>query len=275
MLYRSIDENKIWNQNVKLQRAAVTTPPAASANTPSSSPSASFFWDELIKIASLKYQSIIQGPVRWKDWLATARAIRSWYEDAVYNAMLQFSEHPIRPITELEVFIGNILSKKGVQNSRQRDHSIKLRDEYQRICEWIVKLMRSQGSSGGNKMGKRVLSDEEQTVMTPASGYELDEHESLHLCMACVHVGCEDLAETADKKNKNKKNKNKNKNKGNGGEEKNKAASRVESMQSFKLVAASALLAELSAYGVISNAELKGKDENGSGSRNGNGNGAG
>lgn len=65
--------------------------------------------------------------------METARSIRGWYEDAISDAMAQYSEHPIKPITELEVFIGNILNRSGVQTNRQRDSSTKLRDEFERI----------------------------------------------------------------------------------------------------------------------------------------------
>lgn len=86
------------------------------------------------------------------------------------NMMNSFSEHPINPITELEVFVGYLINKAGVQTARQRDQSIKLKDEFERIAAWITKMMRRDHSK-------------------PLTGYE-QEFDSLALCLACVHVGC-------------------------------------------------------------------------------------
>lgn len=140
----------------------------------------------------------------WISRLETARELRSWYEVAISYAMLQFSEHPVRPISELEVFIGAILNKSGVQTNRQRDNSIKLRDEFSRISSWITSLMRK------DRLG----------VDAPLTGYE-SRHDSLHICFACVMAGGENTSGLHDV---------------------------YQDMQSFRVVAACALLGELSLH---------------------------
>ncbi|KAI9369211.1 RNA dependent RNA polymerase-domain-containing protein [Aspergillus egyptiacus] len=151
-LYRAIDEHKIWNEEIR----SVTAP----------NPTA--FWKKLID--SLTARCISLGaPVTWQHHIETARQIRSAYEDAIYTAMVNFSEHPIHPISELEVFTGHILNKAGVQTHRQRERSIKLKDEFERIASWILSQMRPPG---------------------PISGY-LTEFDSLTRCLACAHVGGE------------------------------------------------------------------------------------
>lgn len=158
------------------------------------------FWEEFIDLIRPRYDAAVNNPGEWADHLETGREICGWYEVAVFEAMAKYSVHPTKPLTELEAFIGNILNKSGVQNHRQRDSSIKLRAEFDRISTWITSQMR------------RVSPDSEPT------GYQT-KFDNLHLCMACLHAGCE--------------------------KDHDQRSSRNESMQSFKVVAACALLVEL------------------------------
>ncbi|KAF3766441.1 RdRP-domain-containing protein [Cryphonectria parasitica EP155] len=188
-LYRAVDEKKIWREDVQSKFQ----------------PRSASFWDDFLIAIRPRYQAIVDQTEGYVFHMKTARDIRGWYEDAVSNAMNQYSEHPINPITELEVFTGNIHNKSGIQTHRQRDQSIKLKDEFGRICDWITGLMR------------KVSRDSH----APLTGYET-EHDSLHLCLACVYVGNEKSASPD--------------------------GSRYENMQSFRVVAACALLSELSKF---------------------------
>lgn len=116
-LYRAIDVTKIWKEDIQSK----IRPIGAS------------FWDEFISKILSRYEAVVGHAQLWKGHVETAREIRGWYENAISDAMAQYSEHPIKPITELEVFIGNILNRSGVQTNRQRDSSTKLRDEFERI----------------------------------------------------------------------------------------------------------------------------------------------
>lgn len=185
-LYRAINEQKIWHEDVKSKVRPLRS-----------------FWDGLIDLIRPRYEAIVDDPSGWASHLETGREIRGWYEVAIFEAMAKYSVHPTKPLMELEAFIGNILNKSGVQNSRQRDSSKKLRAEFDRISTWITSQMR------------RVRPDSEPT------GYQT-RFDNLHLCLACVHAGCE---ENSDQR-----------------------GSRNESMQSFKIVAACALLAELGIF---------------------------
>lgn len=140
----------------------------------------------------------------WASRVYTALELKRDYNNGVADLMTQFSEHPIKPITELEVFIGNIMNRSsgGVQTRRQRDNSIKLKEEFDQLAAWVARSMRN------------VRQDVEPT------GYQ-GEFDNLHLCMACVHAGGEkDDSGT-----------------GNGGY--------LANLQSFRIVAACVLLAEL------------------------------
>ncbi|KAG7294446.1 hypothetical protein NEMBOFW57_004519 [Staphylotrichum longicolle] len=65
------------------------------------------------------------------------------YDDAIFGLATQWSDHPTQPLTEIEVFVGFILNKKGFSGNRQRDRSIKLKDEYDRIATGITRKMQS------------------------------------------------------------------------------------------------------------------------------------
>lgn len=115
--------------------------------------------------------------------------------------MVDCAEHPHKPLKELEVFVGFIMNKTGVQSQRQRDRSVKLKDEFERITAWIMREMRHPLSVSG---------------LTS----ELD---ALELCLACLHVGCQKPPQ----------------------EHRAGHRSAAHNIESFKIVAASALLREL------------------------------
>lgn len=190
-LYRAIDEQKIWQEDVRSKLPA---------------PGGSSFWDDFFVEVHTRYEAIVDEHKGWQGHLKTAREIRGWYEGAIWATMAQYSAHPTRPLTELEVFIGNVLNKSGVQTNRQRDSSIKVKEEMDRIAAWITAQMR------------KVSHD---PAVTPLTGYQT-QFDNLHLCLACVHAGCEDNSGARE--------------------------SRYESMQSFRVVAACALLSEIGRF---------------------------
>lgn len=52
--------------------------------------------------------------------------------------MTEYSEHPSRPLTELEAFIGNILGKTGAQTKHQRELSTTMKEKFDGDAEFIV-----------------------------------------------------------------------------------------------------------------------------------------
>lgn len=194
-LYRAVNEQEIWRDQIHRSRGhrlgLASGPP---------------FWDQFLSTTTRRYEAVVPFTERraWASRLCTAHELKRDYNDGVVDLMTQFSEHPIKPITELEVFIGNIMNRSsgGVQTRRQRDNSIKLKEEFDQVAAWVARSMRN------------VRPDVEPT------GYQ-SEFDNLHLCMACVHVGGE-------------------KDSGDGGYFAN--------LQSFRIVAACALLAELNLF---------------------------
>jgi hypothetical protein len=52
------------------------------------------------------------------------------YEECLQNSMIEYSDHPSRPLTELEVVIGNVLGRTGAQSKRQRELSTSLKEKF-------------------------------------------------------------------------------------------------------------------------------------------------
>jgi hypothetical protein len=96
--------------------------------------------------------------------------------------MWRFSENPRAPLTEVEVFCGFILNKRGAQTRRQGDSSIKLKEEVDRIMTWIVKQIRDRGVGDGAE----TLSTATDADATPSRWRE----DVVELCWACVAVAC-------------------------------------------------------------------------------------
>ncbi|KAE8149813.1 RNA dependent RNA polymerase-domain-containing protein [Aspergillus avenaceus] len=118
------------------------------------------FWEELIAACTERCKQY--GRSSWQQHIGEAKRMRATYEDAITTTMDSFSDHPTKPISELEVVIGCIIGQNGAPTRRQRDRSVKLQDEFERIATWIT-------GSICQKSGTAV--------------------ESLEFCLACVHAG--------------------------------------------------------------------------------------
>ncbi|VUC36452.1 unnamed protein product [Clonostachys rosea] len=155
-LYRSVDEKKIWDEDVRRLDGA----------------EGDDIWEGLLKIP----QQLVRKnelDVDYKRRIDKAWEIRGMYESSVSDLMYQFSENPRRPISEVEVFCGFILDRHGKQTRRQRDLSSKLREEIDRTMSWIVKQIQEPEV------------DEGEDGFSRQKGV-------LELCWACLVVGCTD-----------------------------------------------------------------------------------
>lgn len=80
--------------------------------------------------------------------------------------MVDYSDHPKRPLSELEVFVGNILGPTGAQSRTQRELSVSLKEKFDEDADWFVKCI--------------TRDDEEHS------------DEALERSMACLAVSLED-----------------------------------------------------------------------------------
>jgi 2-keto-4-pentenoate hydratase len=60
--------------------------------------------------------------------------------------MSEYSEHPLRPLSELEVFVGNILGKSGKQSKRQHDLSTTMKEQFEKDVVFIVNNIVKDGA---------------------------------------------------------------------------------------------------------------------------------
>ncbi|RFU28903.1 hypothetical protein B7463_g7411, partial [Scytalidium lignicola] len=123
-LFRNVDERTIFDQIKKHSLAYETS----SGET------------VLGKVWSyVGYQA--QG-FQWEHHVDEAKSIRDEYESSLLNIIAEYSDHPRRPITELEVIVGNILGKTGVQTSRQRDLSLSMKGQFNELSTSIIQWIR-------------------------------------------------------------------------------------------------------------------------------------
>lgn len=107
--------------------------------------------------------------------------------------MWQFSSNPRVPITEVEAFCGSILNPKGSQTRRQRDSSIKLKDEMDSVMSHIVKLI-------GDRSGSTTNADDSLSTMSDDD--EIGERKSMNaieLSWACMTVGNDKSVEKSNR----------------------------------------------------------------------------
>ncbi|KAF9785643.1 hypothetical protein IL306_005015 [Fusarium sp. DS 682] len=164
-LYRNVDEKKIWAEDI--HRIINTAGPSV--------------WDQLLTVVKnevVKYKLDID----WTRRSEEAWKIRGLYDSSITGKMWHFSENPRVPLTEVEVFCGFILNKRGAQTRRQGDSSIKLKEEIDRIMTWIVKQIRDRGVGDGAE----TLSTATEVDGAPSRWRE----DVVELCWACVAVSC-------------------------------------------------------------------------------------
>lgn len=107
--------------------------------------------------------------------------------------MSTYSDNHVKRMTEIEVFCGSIFNKAGAQTRRQKDNSKKLKAEFDRLSEWLVGQMRrklrtvdQEASSIYNNTSSNqysFLSDDPVTRMLAPN------REALEMSYSCLMVG--------------------------------------------------------------------------------------
>ncbi|KAI5860371.1 RdRP-domain-containing protein [Durotheca rogersii] len=192
-LYRAIDEKKIWREDIR-RKVPLSTKPV---------------WDLLTRQILKKCREL--GGVNWQPAVEEATHLRQAYDDAVWTLAMDFRESTNKALSELEVFTGCIFNKSGVQTRRQRDTSVRLKDEYDRVSKWIRDLIRKRGprpdeeeeeedddddDDDDDEVGGTALNDD--VGNDPYDGSEASEASfvrssrnitPLELSIACLYVG--------------------------------------------------------------------------------------
>ncbi|ATY61703.1 RNA dependent RNA polymerase [Cordyceps militaris] len=227
-LYRAVDEKSLWARvtgaGSRRNNAGAGTATAAAAGTPS-------VWERVQRIMDGGLAGLgIARQLDWRGRVEEARKVRRIYERGLRELMQQFSYNPRMAVTETEAFCGDILNKTGAQSRRQRDLSMRMKEEMDRLMSWIVKLIRNPearfGGPGGNGDG---------ALVSPAR------LQSLEMAVACFQIDLErdaTLAATAPAPAA-----------GGDGERRTRGRRSVggERIQSFRVIAAACMLNELEA----------------------------
>ncbi|KIV93880.1 hypothetical protein PV10_05059 [Exophiala mesophila] len=108
-----------------------------------------------------------------------AYGIQDEYEEMIQNLCWEFSPSRTKPLSEREVFIGNILGRDGAQTKRQHDLSLSLRDQVNTAMTYIV---------------NRIIKD----------GYEESE-DSLERSIACFLISVKSLDDSQDGRGRGEK----------------------------------------------------------------------
>lgn len=158
-LYRGIDERKIWFDNIKINKPAISS-----------------IWRELLEYVRSICEQELEG-ITWDEFKSEAWEIRHAYEDAMWSETSDFSDHAYMQISEVEVFTGTIFNKTGTQTRRQRDRSVKLRDSFDQMAKWTEAMIR--------KRNLQTMDDDEEGEHAAIANPD----EALKLSIACLHVG--------------------------------------------------------------------------------------
>uniref|UniRef100_A0A093V0X3 RNA-dependent RNA polymerase n=1 Tax=Talaromyces marneffei PM1 TaxID=1077442 RepID=A0A093V0X3_TALMA len=103
----------------------------------------------------------------WDHCVKDAHYIRDVYEDSIQDLMYQYSDAPWKSsLTEVEVFIGNIMGQNHKQTAYQKESSRAMRDAYDDLVKWTMSLITGRGTD--------------------------DERESLERSIACLWIALED-----------------------------------------------------------------------------------
>lgn len=130
-LYRAIDEKKIFQE---MQRYATETKSALGGLNLMEQ-----VWAYVLRETAL---------IQWDDYRPLARNIREIYESNLLDIMSDYSTHSQYPLSELEVFGGNIIGKStGAQNRRTRERTMEMNQRFERDVAFTVERI-TQGDDG-------------------------------------------------------------------------------------------------------------------------------
>lgn len=70
------------------------------------------------------------------------------YDDHLLDTMTQYSTHPVHPLQEKEVFVGNIIGKTGAQSKRQRENSVSMKEKFERDVAFTISCIIKDPTTG-------------------------------------------------------------------------------------------------------------------------------
>jgi hypothetical protein len=67
------------------------------------------------------------------------------YESCILDIATEYGAQPSRPLSELEVIIGNILGRTGAQSRKEHELSVSMRDRFSEDLAYIVNCILKDG----------------------------------------------------------------------------------------------------------------------------------
>lgn len=180
-LYSEVDERRIWRESIQ-QRVNETGPSV---------------WDDLLD--HIRSQVAILAPgLDYRHRMGHAWKLRSMFvsvnarsnmvanelcrhESIIEDKRWQFSESSRSAISEVEAFCGFIQNQRGSQTKRQRDSSIKLKDDVDRHMAFMSKQIRDRAA---------VDHDDNVSEASSVSTVNRALDSALELSWACLIVAC-------------------------------------------------------------------------------------
>ncbi|KDN62798.1 putative RNA dependent RNA polymerase [Colletotrichum sublineola] len=180
-LYRNVNEKQIWDEDIS--RVVSNAGPSV--------------WDQFVGLMQRKIEEYSKGRIRWETKREQAKSLRDVFEDTVSGFMIQYSDNHMKQLTEVEVFCGSIFNKTGSQTRRQKDNSKKLKQDFDRLADHITQQMRRKVR---NVEGSATVVHDgvDPTIDKEAPGHadvdDLDRllapnREALEMSYACLMVG--------------------------------------------------------------------------------------
>jgi hypothetical protein len=101
--------------------------------------------------------------------------------------MFEYGPRPQHPLSEIEVFVGNIIGKTGAQTTRQRELSMSMKERFEADLSFTVKCITKTASLVYD--GDEDENRKEDDTITERS------EQNLALSMACLWVALNEDAE--------------------------------------------------------------------------------
>ncbi|EXJ58741.1 hypothetical protein A1O7_06171 [Cladophialophora yegresii CBS 114405] len=95
--------------------------------------------------------------INWEEHVPRASGIRDEYESIVHDFAVDYGISFSQPLSEYEVFIGNILGRAGAQSKTQRENSQNLRQSFREALRYIVgRIVKDEGGESEHALARSV-----------------------------------------------------------------------------------------------------------------------
>jgi hypothetical protein len=100
--------------------------------------------------------------------------------------MIEYSEHPVRPLTELAATIGNILGKAGAQSRHQRELSTNMKDKFEEEALFIVNCILNEDGDWSEESLERSMACLAVSLQAPKTHSKLEQLLSFEYVAAAI-----------------------------------------------------------------------------------------